>query len=103
MGDGSICTGMRGVMLSDDSIIDFSGTQEEESLKFVKMLSKILQVPIGQPLRDMADMIDCPSCGHPNSPYLPKCIYCGAILKPDEIENMNNAKIAREQFEDSLH
>jgi len=79
-----------------------SGTREQDSRSFVKILSKILQVPIGKPLKDMADMVDCPDCGHPNSPYLPKCIYCGAVLKPDELENMNNAKDAREKFEESL-
>jgi hypothetical protein len=102
MGEGSICTGMRGVMISDDSIIDFSGTQEEESLEFVKILSKILQVPIGQPLKDIADMIDCPACGHPNASNLPKCIYCGAVLKPDEVENVIAVNDAKEKFEESL-
>jgi hypothetical protein len=34
--------------------------------------------------------------------HLHKCIYCGAVLKPDELENMNNAKDAREKFEESL-
>jgi len=102
MGDGSICTGMRGIMISDDSIIDFSGTQEEESRKFVKILSKILQVPIGQPLKDIADMIDCPVCGHPNSSNLPKCIYCGAVLNAEEFDNVTAVKDAKEKFEESL-
>jgi len=102
LGDGSVCTGMRGVLISDDSFFDLSGTQEQDSLNFVKILSKILQVPIGKPLKDMADMITCPVCGHPGSPYIPKCIYCGAVMKPDEVQNIIAAKEAREMFEQSL-
>ncbi|MDA3798129.1 MAG: hypothetical protein PF692_03505 [Kiritimatiellae bacterium] len=84
IGEGAACTGMSGVLFSDDSLIDLSGTQEEESRKFAKYLAQFLGVKIGQPMEDIVDMRKCPVCAHSCSYYIPKCIYCGATLPTEE-------------------
>jgi hypothetical protein len=77
-GEGSTCTGWTGVLLGDDEILDFSGTQEKESRKLAQYLAKLLGVRIGKPLEAIADMATCPACGRSTSLYKAKCLYCGA-------------------------
>jgi len=79
-GEGSRCTGWTGVLLGGDALVDFSGTQDQESRKLAKYLAGLLGVTIGKPLEDIADMAKCPACGRATSLYKTKCLYCGAEL-----------------------
>lgn len=77
-GEGAVMTGWEGLLLGNDDVVDFSGTQEEESRQFVNALAKILDVPLGKPADEEIEMATCLGCGRPVSPYNPKCLYCGA-------------------------
>lgn len=79
-GEGSVCTGWSGVLLGDDSVVDFSGTQQSESLKLVDYLAALLETRIGQPTQTSTQMATCPACGQQTSPFKPTCLYCGAAL-----------------------
>lgn len=79
-GEGSKCTGWTGVLLGGDDIIDFSGTQEDESRKLAEYLAKLIGVTIGKPMGSTIKMAKCPKCGRPASLYKKKCLYCGAIV-----------------------
>ena len=81
-GEGANDTGWIGLLGGDD-LIDFSGTQENESLALAQYLAGLIGVTIGKPL-DTTDMATCPHCGHPTSIYRKKCLYCGALVNgPD--------------------
>jgi hypothetical protein len=82
-GEGAVATGWGGVFWGGDSMVDYMGTQEEESLDFVNSISKLLDIPIGKPLEDMVDMATCPSCNRSTSLQVKKCLYCGAVVNPD--------------------
>jgi hypothetical protein len=83
-GEGSTCTGWSGILLGDDSIVDFAGTQDDESRKLAKYIAKLLGVTIGKPLDEIAEMTTCPECDRPASLYKPTCLYCGAAINFNE-------------------
>ena len=80
-GEGYSCTGLSGVLIANDSVADFAGTQGDESRQFVEYLSKQLGVSIGKSIKDVIDMKICPQCHRETSPYDTKCLYCGAELQ----------------------
>lgn len=80
-GEGSVHTGWTGVLLSDDSMMDFTGTQEGESRQLVNMIKAILQIPIGKPVLEDIQKITCPHCGREVAAFAVKCIYCAKSLK----------------------
>lgn len=82
-GEGAVMTGWGGVLLSEDSLLDVSGTQEGESRQFVNYLAKVLDVPVGQPIDEDVEMATCPACNRSVSLYNPKCLYCGAEVNPE--------------------
>lgn len=45
-GEGSASTGLRGVILGGDDIVDIRGSQENDSLEFLKNISKFLGVGV---------------------------------------------------------
>ncbi|MCW8947885.1 MAG: hypothetical protein OQK80_10465, partial [Sedimenticola sp.] len=46
IGEGATETGLRGVVLGGDSVLDFQGTQSEDSRRFVKALEEFLSVTL---------------------------------------------------------
>ena len=83
-GEGSVSTGWTGVLLGGDSIVDYAGTQGNESRQFVEYLSELIGVSLGKPIGDSVDMKKCPACGMETSPYDSKCLYCGAELTKED-------------------
>ena len=83
-GEGSVCTGWTGILLGDDSVMDFSGTQDGESRQLANYIASLIGVPVGKPLEHYAEMATCPECNRPTSLYKPKCLYCGAIVNRTE-------------------
>ena len=79
-GEGAVSTGWSGILIGHDDIIDYEGTQENESKQFVEYLCKILDVTLGKPIPESIPMKECPECTRETSPYSPKCLYCGAKL-----------------------
>jgi hypothetical protein len=88
-GEGSKCTGLFGVLLGGDDLIDFSGTQEGESRKLAEYIAKLIDVKIGKPAGFSIEMAKCPKCGRPTSQYKKNCLYCGAIIA-DPLNNLHN-------------
>lgn len=80
-GEGAVWTGWTGILLGNDNLMDFAGTQERESAKLAVYLSKLIGVPIGKPPVDVPEMIKCPSCGHSLAPNSLDCLYCGAEMR----------------------
>ena len=89
MGEGSQETGLIGVMLGD-SVLDFQGSQQKESLKFATLLADFIGVSIGdkiKPLRDEAGReYFCISCKRSNAPTRKKCLYCGGEVSAAGLE-----------------
>ena len=79
-GEGSVSTGWTGVLLGGDDVVDYAGTQGNESRQFVEYLSELIGVSLGKPIGDSVDMKRCPVCNQETSPYDTKCLYCGAEL-----------------------
>jgi hypothetical protein len=79
-GEGAVCTGWTGMLLGDDDLVDFAGSQEDESRTFAKAIAKLVGVQIGEPMEAYDEMPTCPACGHPTSPHKQTCLYCGALL-----------------------
>jgi len=84
VGDGERMTGVAGVLMGD-SVVDFTGEQETESLAFVKQLQRLTGLSLGPQLADNIDRgsNQCSSCGQANVPR-PRCLYCGAPLADGE-------------------
>lgn len=80
-GEGSVSTGWTGVLLGDDSLLDFEGSQQSESRKLAEYIAELLETRIGKPIETSIRMTSCPSCGRDTSPYKPTCLYCGGALK----------------------
>ncbi len=80
VGDGEKMNGLLGVLLGD-SIIDFSGEQEDDSYAFVKALQDLTGLQLGPALPGGVEQRGpkCPSCGHANVPRA-RCLYCGASI-----------------------
>lgn len=70
-----------GVDVMGDSVIGVSGVQEDASRLFVMALKKMLGVPIGTPVPQVADesgrLHRCEKCGRNSPPRRAKCQYCG--------------------------
>lgn len=77
LGEGVVGTGWVGVIFGD-SVIDFSGTQENDSRQFASYLSELLDIPIGEQFKISKIEINCPSCGRRISQKASKCYYCGS-------------------------
>jgi len=78
-GEGSGHTGWTGVLLGD-SLVDYSGTQEDESREFARYLADLMGLRIGDVFEAEVDMDVCDSCGQRVSLNAVKCLYCGASL-----------------------
>lgn len=76
-GEGSHMTGWQGV-LTGDGMLDFSGTQGDESREFVVALCQRLDVPLGLQIDHSNQMLSCPECGRETSAIRSVCLYCGA-------------------------
>jgi hypothetical protein len=90
-GEGSIHTGLVGVLLGDD-LIDVAGTQEEESHDLVRLLSRFMGLSIGnvrpeyQPgTRGPAGI--CAKCARSSALLRGACVYCGGELKPVALDD----------------
>jgi hypothetical protein len=81
VGDGERMTGLLGVAMGD-SLVDFQGEQEAESLRFVRELERLTRLPLGPALPRGVERRagpPCPGCGQANVPRA-RCLYCGAPL-----------------------
>ena len=81
VGDGERMTGWLGVAMGD-SVLDFQGEQEAESLTFVRELERLTRLPLGPALPAGVERRagpPCPECGQANVPRA-RCLYCGARL-----------------------
>lgn len=80
IGDGEKMNGLLGVLMGD-SLIDFTGEQEDDSYAFVKALQDVTALQLGPPLPGGLDRRGqkCSSCGHVNVPRA-RCLYCGAAI-----------------------
>ncbi|NUM35347.1 MAG: hypothetical protein HUU50_12425 [Candidatus Brocadiae bacterium] len=82
-GEGSVETGTVGVILGKDSIFDFEGNQGKKSREFCNALSSLIGVPVGEPLKHLADeqgdKFFCKKCNRALGPNSKKCIYCGGM------------------------
>ena len=86
-GEGSLRTGWCGVLLGGDSIVELSGTQEEDSRAYVSILARVIGAPLGrrpiEPVRDeRGNTYACVQCTRNNPPTLSRCQYCGAEIVP---------------------
>lgn len=83
-GEGSRMTGWEGALLGGDSLIDWTGDQEDASRGFVRTLQAILRVPVGAPVPHVADaagvLYCCTSCRRNSPPRRIKCQYCGGAV-----------------------
>jgi hypothetical protein len=82
-GEGAECTGLSGILLGRDEIIDFAGTQSEESRSLVSYLSTFIGIPLTRPIALPGKTAVCPACRHTIPRTSPRCIYCGARLRSE--------------------
>lgn len=88
MGEGARETGWAGVLLGGDSMVDFSGDQEQVSRNFLWQLKTFIGVSVGKPLMHLTDTEGnayfCTECGRPAPPSKDKCLYCGGPVAAGE-------------------
>lgn len=81
-GQGSVMTGLGGVMFSGDSIIDYAGNQDDTSRALVDVLIDVIGVPLGKPLSS-ARVLVCSACGRHAARRETRCSACGgAVARP---------------------
>jgi hypothetical protein len=80
-GEGAECTGLSGVIMGRDDIIDFAGTQGEESRSLVSYLSSFIGIPLTRPVTIPGKTALCPKCRHQIPRKSSRCIYCGIRLR----------------------
>ena len=82
-GDGANMRGVSGLMLGD-SLVDYEGTQEDDSRAFVRSLCDAGAFSLGPKLEVHRDeqgrRIRCTTCHKPNPPRRKNCQYCGGTL-----------------------
>lgn len=81
LGEGAECTGLSGVIMGRDGIIDFAGTQGEESRSLVSHLSLFIGIPLTRPDTIPGKTVICPRCKHRILRKSSCCIYCGIRLR----------------------
>lgn len=81
-GQGSVMTGLGGVMFSGDSLIDYAGNQDDTSRALVDVLIDVIGVPLGKPLSS-ARVLVCSACGRHAARRETRCSACGgAVARP---------------------
>jgi hypothetical protein len=78
-GEGSVESGMAGVMLGGDSVIDWCGDQEERYQEFLQELKDQTGAPIGLPPPGggPTSQYVCYDCGYACMPTWRECLRCG--------------------------
>jgi hypothetical protein len=78
-------TGIMGVLLDGDSLVDFAGTQEAQSLSFVELLMKVTGKGLSRDRpaahRLLPQARECPACRQATVPSGGRCQACGARLR----------------------
>ncbi|MBU2709566.1 hypothetical protein [Zooshikella harenae] len=78
-GEGAKMTGLLGVLTGDD-LIDFSGTQGEESRQLAFAFCKIFDVPLGKQF-EFSNSTVCPNCSRKISNQIKRCYYCREVIE----------------------
>jgi hypothetical protein len=84
VGEGAAMTGVSGVLLGTDTLVDLQGDQEDASRNYVELLSRLIGVPIGRPVAwrskavQQGLMTNCLRCGQTIPIDREHCLYCGA-------------------------
>lgn len=85
-GEGQGATGIVGVLLEGDSLIDWAGTQEESSLSYVELLMKATGKGLSKERLPAHRLVPtakkCDACGQSSIPSRGCCLYCGARVIP---------------------
>lgn len=85
-GEGAKLTGVYGVLMGD-SVVDFAGEQEQESLEVFDLIERFTGVgPSGRIAGAKLGGAgrECSVCQHPCGPDAVRCVYCGVLIaKPD--------------------
>lgn len=85
-GEGQGATGLVGVLLDGDSLIDWAGTQEESSLSFVELLMKATGKGLSKERLPAHRLVPtakkCTACGQSSVPSRGRCLYCGERITP---------------------
>jgi len=84
-GEGSAHTGLEGVLLGGDTMLDVEGDQGGASLGFVEAIMQFTGKPLGRKLDihlpdQKGDRWACENCDRPNPPNKKRCQYCGGRL-----------------------
>ncbi len=83
-GEGQGATGLVGVLLDGDSLIDWAGTQEQSSLSYVEMLMKVTGKGLSKERLPAHRLVPtakkCDACGQSSIPSRGKCLYCGETI-----------------------
>ena len=91
-GEGAAHTGWVGVLLGDDSLIDFAGTQESDSRQAARALAKLIGVSLGKQYITDEAFVRCPHCDHPTARTNRKCLYCGKITNTEPVARSHSPR-----------
>lgn len=83
-GEGSKSTGVGGVILGGDDLIDLRGAQQERSLALVDQLANVIGVPLGRQFLASGGRGStrvCGACNRHMPASLSSCTYCGGAPK----------------------
>jgi hypothetical protein len=69
VGEGAAMTGVSGVLLGTDTLVDLQGDQEDASRNYVELLSRLIGVPIGRPIAWRSKSVQ--------QGLMTKCLRCG--------------------------
>lgn len=78
-GEGAAMTGMSGVLLGGDAMIDYAGNQEAASRDLVELLVDTIGVPLGKRLGSARVRV-CSACGRHAGAAGDRCAYCGGTV-----------------------
>ncbi|MFN7696688.1 MAG: hypothetical protein ACK6CU_11140 [Deltaproteobacteria bacterium] len=77
-------TGVVGVLLDGDSLVDFAGAQEAQSLSFIELLMKVTGKGLSKDRPAAHRLVprarECAACGQSTVPSGGRCQACGARL-----------------------
>lgn len=79
-GEGSVSTGLGGVVFGGDDLIDARGAQQERSLGLVDQLSALIGAPLGRPFvsdGNRGSTTVCSACNRHVPASQSSCQYCG--------------------------